>query len=404
MNKNLEAVYKVFGSNICLAPFIAARYSSASQPQVVQPCSIAYGSWPISDTSIIASMNNNKWKDLRKTFIHGSCHDTISCVTCSRSEKNNTISDRQLANAQFSDKLSIDLVEAVTKIIANDYAVDKIHVLEYFPSNYCNYECIMCNSGASSRRATFESTIRDKSKTINILPTLPTLVSDDFYALLNDIEILNLNGGETLLQPELHTLIDYLIENNLAKNIIITMLTNASSFPHKLINKFKQFKDVFYTISIDGIGDVIEYQRRGAKWVDVEKNAIKINKHFGSVVNYVLTAVNVFSFDNFVDWLCTRRFDIVYISMENVTGYLSVSTIPPELKHPLIEKLQLAKNKYNSDSQCYIDLLDNVITILTTIKHNPLSINQFIQKIRIEDIASKKTLVDVVPEWKLYFE
>jgi hypothetical protein len=90
--------------------------------------------------------------------------------------------------------------------------------------------------------------------------------------------------------------------------------------------------------------------------------------------------------------------------MENVTGYLSVSTIPPELKFPLIEKLQLEKNKYNSDSQCYIDLLDNVITILTTIKHNPLMITRFVQKIQIEDNASKKTLVEVVPEWKPYFE
>lgn len=397
MNKNLEAVYNKFGSNICLAPFVAAWYSSAGQPQGVRPCSITYGSWSVTDSSISESINNNKWKDLRKTFINGSCHDTISCITCSNAEKNNTLSDRQIANAQYSDKLSIDLVETVTKIIANDFTVSKLHVLDYFPSNYCNYECIMCSSGASSKRAMFES----KNKIINILPTT---VSDDFYAILDKIEILNLTGGETLLQPQLHTLIDYLIEHNLAKNIIITMLTNASSFPRKLVNKFKQFKDVFYTISIDGIEEVIEYQRRGAKWANVEKNAITINKHFGSIVNYVLTAVNVFSFDNFVEWIHLHHLDIVYISMENTTGYLSVSTIPPELKLPLIEKLQLAKNKYNNDSQYCIDLLDNVISILTTIKHNPLSINQFVQKIRIEDTASKKILVEVVPEWKPYFE
>ena len=117
----------------------------------------------------------------------------------------------------------------------------------------------------------------------------------DFFDLLKDVKILGFTGGETVLQPEVLKLIDYLIERDWAKNMIITMLTNASAFPDELIAKFERFKKVLYTVSVDGLGDVIEYQRRGAKWADVAANAIKINEcpvtH--NIVNHVVTAINV---------------------------------------------------------------------------------------------------------------
>jgi hypothetical protein len=160
---------------------------------------------------------------------------------------------------------------------------------------------------------------------------------------------------------------------------------------------------VFYTLSIDGTGEVIEYQRRGAIWQDVEANAIQLQQEFGCVVNYVLTAVNVFSFDQFVAWVHKHNMDRIIISLVYERNKnLSVSIIPPELKTPLIEKLQWSKNNYTNER--YIKLLDQVIDILVTTKYDTSLLPKFIEQIRIEDLVSKQKLVDVVPEWKSYFE
>jgi MoaA/NifB/PqqE/SkfB family radical SAM enzyme len=394
---NLDTVYQELGSNICLAPFLAGWYSTASEINVLRPCSVTCGNWNIEGHNISEGLNSDKWVNLRKAFVHNSCHDIKSCITCSRSEKNNSVSFRQQINKAYVEMLPINIVDTVKEIVNNDYIVEQIYVLEYFPSNYCTYECIMCNGGASSARGTFEL------KNFNIKNKLFSNPHEsDFYQVLNNLVVLNLTGGETILQPELHKLIDYLIEHDIAKNVIVTMLTNCSSFPDQLVDKFKQFKDCYYTLSIDGVEDVIEYQRRGAVWSEVSANAVKINKTFGSVVNYVLTAVNVFSFDKFVAWVQAVHLDIVFISLENSTGYLSVEVIPDELKLPLIEKLKLERSNY-SEQWC-IDLLTNVIDILTTITHKPYLIDRFVKHILIEDAASKKTLVEVVPEWKPYFE
>jgi hypothetical protein len=394
---NLDKIYQEYGSNICLAPFLAGWYSTASELNTLRPCSVSYGDWTIDGNTISEGLNSTKWINLRKTFVQGSCHNVKSCITCSQSEKNNSVSFRQQINKAYVEMLTINIVDTVKEIINNDYKVDQIYVLEYFPSNYCTYECIMCNGDASSARGTFEL------KNFNIKNKLFLNPHEsDFYQVLNNLTVLNLTGGETILQPQLHELIDYLIEHDIAKNVIVTMLTNCSSFPDQLVGKFKQFKDCYYTLSIDGVKDVIEYQRRGAIWSEVSANAVKINKTFGSVVNYVLTAVNAFSFDEFVAWVQGEHLDIVFVSLENTTGYLSVEAIPDELKLPLIEKLKLEKRNY-SEQWC-IDLLSNVINVLTTVAHKPHLIEQFVKHILIEDTASKKTLVEVVPEWKPYFE
>ena len=230
-------------------------------------------------------------------------------------------------------------------------------------------------------------------------------VDYDFYKILDTVEIINFTGGETILQPQVHELIDYLIEQDLAKNITLTLLTNASKYPDKLIDRFKQFKDVFYTVSIDGLGDVIEYQRRGAVWVDVETNALRLWKEFGAVVNYVITPVNVFTITDFLDWAYSHNMDIIYISLVFGANYFPAAVIPDELRLPLVDQLLQYKTKFGNSKldQYYIELVDRVCTILT-VEHNPQLLEKFIRKIRDEDAASKKKLSEVVPEWKPYFE
>jgi hypothetical protein len=405
-NNNLDQIYQELGKNVCLYPFFNGFYQTNHVDEQdktlnsVRPCSIILDRdnprcWDI-DTNIADARNNDMWKTVRRAFIEGSVTDVPACSACAFNERNGATSARQMNNHFYSEFLSIDIVKEVKDIIANDYQVDKLLSIDYYPSNYCNYECIMCAGGASSKRQTFEITYLNSKQTLKLNPA-----DADFYSLLDNIEIINLTGGETILQKQVEELMDYLIEKDLAKNVVITLIANASSFPDKLMEKFRKFKHVFYTISVDGVGDIIEYQRRGSKWSQVEANALRITREFGSIINCVVTGVNVFGIVDFLKWAEQNGVGKICISPVFRELHLAIDVVPDELRGPLLEELKLGQQQAG---ESFVEYYKQVISLLETTPHNPETLKRFIARIKIEDQASKKTLAEVVPEWAPYFE
>jgi MoaA/NifB/PqqE/SkfB family radical SAM enzyme len=264
----------------------------------------------------------------------------------------------------------------------------------------------MCYSGASSQRYTFDIKQGRKLK-YQINP-----VDLDFFDVVKDVKILGFTGGETILQPEVNLLIDYVIEQDLAKDMIITILTNASDFPDQLVEKFRQFKKVLYTVSIDGVGAVIEYQRRGANWATIEENVAKIQASpVHEIVNHVVTAVNILSAMDFVDWCHDRN--LKHTSISHVfQEHLGMAAMPPELKDLALERLLLGRKRYehyltpaynNHEKSCYVQTIDRLISTVESVEFKPEALTKFIQHIKIEDTVSKQPLCQVVPEWAPWF-
>lgn len=424
---DLNNIYQELGEHICLYPFFGAFYQTnnviptteSGMNNSVRPCSIIMSEdrwhWCIQDHETITESRNNKnWKELRQKFLNGEFHNITECRSCSFNELAGTTSPRMMNNKFYSEFLSLDIVEEVKSIVANDNTVKDIITLDYYPSNYCNYSCVMCDAGASSQRHTFEVKILNRDKKIVIND-----IDKDFYDILDRVEIINFTGGETILQSQVHNIIDYLIEKDLAKNILITLLSNASSSPDKMTEKFKKFKQVIYNVSVDGVGEIIEYQRRGCSWAEVEANAIKLMNHevIVSVINYVLTAINALSAMDFVDWAYANKFgrkhdqDLCgYLTISPVfrVDHLGVATLPPALRNLALERLRAGRVKYSqleptSFNTYFVEIIDRFINIIESTEHRPEYIAQFVDHIRKEDLVSKRPLGQVVPEWAPWF-
>lgn len=411
---DLNTIYKELGQKICLYPFFGAFYETfnvipagGKACNSVRPCSLVPlypegdKAWDI-ESNIRNTRNNPTWKHVRKMLAAGQFNDIKECRVCINNEALGLSSPRTENNKFYTEFLSIDIVDKVKKIVANNNQVNDVYSLDYYPSNYCNYSCIMCSGGASSQRLTYEVNLTNFKKKLVLND-----VDADFYDILKTVEIINFTGGETLLQTQVHDLIDYLIQQDLAKNITITLLTNASSYPTVLIEKFKQFKNVVYTISVDGVGDVIEYQRRGAKWVTVEETCLRIvaTPKISAVINYVLTAVNVFSFMNFVDWLCCTNLihtNKIYLSPVFRTQHLGMGALDQSQRDVVIDRLQAGKEKYSSELNC-VNMIDQVVNIINTTPFDQSYQQEFVRYIGDEDAVSKEKLADVVPEWAPYF-
>lgn len=409
---DVKKLYAEYGDRMCLAPFVNSFYSTCGvvapdQTVInhVRPCSIIQAGphWDIQNNSIADSRNTKVWRDLRQSFLEGRLTDV--CGTCINAERAGASSPRQLNNEYLFEHLDIDIMSAVEQIVNNDLTANSVYALDYMPSNFCNYACVMCYSGASSQRYTFDIKQGIESK-YEINP-----VDRDFFDIIKDVKILGFTGGETILQPEVNRLIDYVIEQGLAADMIITILTNVSDFPDSLIEKFKHFKKVLYTVSIDGVGDVIEYQRRGARWATVQENVQKIHAStVHEIVNHVVTAINILTAMDFVDW-CHAN-DLKFVSASHVfQEHLGIAAMPPELKELALSRLRAGRQRYEHylDPEYtryehnYITIIDRLISTVENVDFKPEALDRFIKHIRLEDTASKKPLREVVPEWAPWF-
>jgi MoaA/NifB/PqqE/SkfB family radical SAM enzyme len=424
---SIENIYQELGENICLYPFFGAFYQTnnvvptavESMPNSVRPCSIVMADdrhkWDIVDASVHNSRNTPAWKQMRQDFVDNKFHEIYDCRSCSYNEQSGTTSPRQQNNKFLAQFLQTDIVSEVKRMMANNNTIEDIVTLDYYPSNYCNYSCIMCAGGASSQRQTFEVKVLKYDQKIVLNAADP-----DFFAALEKVQLINFTGGETALQKQVHDIMDYLIEKDLAKNILITLLTNASSSANDLDEKFRKFKQVIYNVSIDGIGQVIEYQRRGAKWSRVEPNALELMNHayISTVINYVLTGVNVLSAMDFVNWAYDAGFgphnpedqqgSFINVSPVFRVDHLGVAALPPELRELALDRLKQGRQRFESSTEIfdtyYTQLVDRFISVIETTLHNPTYLPKFIKHIQLEDSVSKTKLTEVVPEWTPYFQ
>lgn len=418
-----QDIYKEFGDNICLQPFFGAFYQTVnivdngqSKNNSVRPCCFIDappGKWDVENGSIIQSRNNSSWKQLRQKFIDGEYDSIPECSSCQNNEKLGIISARQRIVKYLCDVLDVDIVKEM-KSIVNNNTVDDIITLDYFPSNYCNLSCVMCFGGSSSSRHVFELRFRNRKTKILLNDN-----DDDFLQSLKKLQIMNFTGGETIIQPQVLEVIDYLITHNLSKNITIKLLTNLTTGPEALEKILKNFKSINVTISIDGTKDIIEYQRRGCKWDTIEQNSKQYfaSKKIGVVVNYVLTAINVLNFVEFVDWIYQTDFGptqsdhlkntYVIVTPVDNADHLGLGAVPNEIRSVAIKKLTHAKQTYSNintvKSNYYSGLIQQVLDLVQTTPYDLTLTHQFIQHIKHEDRASLVSFYKLVPEWEPYF-
>lgn len=415
---DLDKIYKEFGAGMCLFPFIGAFYSCVDSvdrdvkemDNFIRPCSLVRwegedNPWYIQPgVSLKDSRNTDRWLYMREQFLAGKWRDLPDCKTCQYIEDFGNMSPRLNNNQFLADEIQDDIIELVKEIQQNDLQSQTLKMLEYYPSNLCNLECTMCGGGASTSRHVFEVKHLGYNSRIIVNPADP-----DFFDTLDDLEILGFTGGETTMQPEVHQVLNKLIETGAAANVNITLLTNASAYPVALVEKFKQFKKVMYTVSIDGVGDVIEYQRRGCKWANVEDTALKIhnNPDIHEVINIVVTSMNILNMMDLIDWCYEYKINMLIVSPVVRVEYLGPSCMPEEIRNVAMARLQAGRDRYNALPEPwrsdYVKVIDQLIG---NVVHNPFKqedLDKFIAHIEKENIVSKKPLHEIVPEWAPYF-
>lgn len=406
--QDVEDIYREFGPKFCLCPFLGAFYQTnnstahhAEPPNTITPCSVT--DWDARDnkfniinTSMIDSLNSPVWKDLRRQFASGEFGSIPSCRTCIDTERLGGHSPRMGANQHFAHHTTSDLIAKVRNIIENDFHVDEIISLDWFPSNYCNYSCIMCSGGASSSRKIFEIRFQKTTGVSKI-----NAVDQDFFKVLRQVEIINFTGGETLMQPQVLEMLQYLVDNDMAANKTIFFLTNCSRYPDDIKPYFDRFRKVIFLCSIDGVGATQEYQRRNSVWNNVATNSLRMfhDPKISTVGNFVLTAVNALDVMDFVEWMDKNGvYDRFTVSPVFRAEHLYIDAMPPRLRDLAMERIQQRRHLFPRHER----FIQAAHDIIASAQFNPRLLEQFREWIQLEDQDSHQPLREAVPEWASY--
>tara|TARA_R110002167_G_scaffold69779_9_gene196496 strand:+ start:1749 stop:3008 length:1260 start_codon:yes stop_codon:yes gene_type:complete len=277
----------------------------------VFPCCRYMGPHTDGDTNIPhirdglkSARESNYFTSIRKQMIEGK--RPVGCKNCWNLE-DTSLAEEDAGLHIVRSSLPRVQIDFKIKTRSTTITPDKIRYLETGISRLCNMACIMCGSSASS---TIYSIHNPKEKIPKGFHESNDNIDDDLSELL----YLKFVGGEPMLEHKHDSLLEKVIElNKDPSKLKIEYHTNASHFPsQRVIDCWKQIKNVKIIFSLDGIGENATLQRPGKyKWQDIEDTVDKyveltkeVSITFSS--NTVMTALNVWQITDITDWLYNK--------------------------------------------------------------------------------------------------
>ena len=224
-------------------------------------------------------------------------------------------------------------------------------------SNICNLRCRTCQS-YDSYLYHIEGEYYEKKN--NITKTVYTgemfkkhftdAQLDELYEFADNLERIELYGGEPFLDDQVPKFLTKLVDNGLSKNIDLFVSTNAT---HELTDTWHRiltnFKEVIINVSVDGIADRFTYLRHPGKWEVAQKN-IDIFFNLRSecpTINVVpvvtVSALNVWYVDEVFEYFISTYNTEPFIILVQAPRYYCVNVLPEQIKTIVAERLNSKK-------------------------------------------------------------
>ena len=302
--------------------------------------------------------NAPNWKKLRKLMLEGKRHDV--CKLCWDEEANGIESKRQqhnnIWNADISDMVSLTQDDGS---IDNGQLPIKYWDLRF--GNKCNIKCRSCGPNDSDQwysdwkaLGLGDSFETQDGVTLQIEVDMGKDVVKDTYNWVDEsplwthlqnnldtTERFYFTGGEPTINNTHRQLLQYMIDNNRAKDVTLEYNTNMAAIPSSVFKQWGHFKEVNIGMSIDGLFEHFEYIRNPAKWAAVERNLKRIDTddNLANVsASFAVTTsiMNVVHILDMIWWLKEQKFTRINKNLVSHNLYYplfyNIKNLPPEIK------------------------------------------------------------------------
>lgn len=301
-----------------------------------------------------------------------------ACNKCWKLEDLGLQSDRQLKNSMLDYYSNTDIGVLYQQAKNNQASIVSYKI---DTSTTCNSTCVTCGAGSSTAWHKLES----KSRSISIKrPVLITKSSTKTLINFDTAVAICFRGGEPLLSKTNFFILEQLIAHK-NTDCFITFTTNGSIIPSEYqISLLKQFKNLNFNFSIDGIDLVFEYLRYPLAWTDILKT-IEFCKQmkFDVSASYTISNLNVMYHKETTQWF--KDNSIPYINnIVHAPVHYKPTSLPLDVKNRINELTQ---------DQEIINLLKD---------HTPqdeINYSTAVIDIKKQDLQKKIHIADYLPEW-----
>lgn len=346
--------------------------------------------------------NSNTLKNLRNDLIKG--EKNIICKNCWNDEETGKESQRQIYNKHIGKidhknwdknfKKNLNLINLITNISHKN-----INSFDLKLGNLCNLKCIMCNADSSSQLLA-EAKIHPELKELHGNKKVDNYQwpeSKEFQewckSFLGSAIHIKFTGGEPFLNPYLLDTLNSIPAEQKSK-CILHFTTNLTVINEKILDVLSSFKKIWLSVSIEGIGEVLEYARYGHQWKNLKNNLNflikKQTKNIVLSVNHVVQSPTFAGINNLV-----KYFDKLKIKLEpiflNYPKCFQLLSIKKEVKKNFIKQFENYKD-YNLP---YITALRTFVH--KNMDYDPLLAKQCVSRLKILDNVRKNNFEKIIP-------
>jgi organic radical activating enzyme len=290
----------------------------------------------IDSADIADAWHSDTYVKIRQQMIDGIRPDM--CQRCFREEDAGIWSSRQGWNSGW---------------FADDKTVKPRIDIKYVDlrlGNLCNVRCRMCNPYASNQWVD-EWGLVDTALNVDEYNRLSkmtwfdnTKTWENLAQYADTIEEIYLTGGEPTLALSQYELFDRLIKQGIAKSIRLKYNTNMTSIPQRMLDYWKEFKQIKINASIDAYGNLNRYIRYPTNWKSVDKNLqifneMKKSNNLLLRIHCTVQAYNILHLTPLIDYIDSIGELPIYYNILNHPNCLNIRVLPKDLKELAKDRL-----------------------------------------------------------------
>jgi len=258
-------------------------------------------------------MNSEKFVEVRQAMIDGK--RPIECEGCWKDEDAGIKSKRQYENERWAHIIPKLEQTATLKDINLIY-------VELRLGNVCNNACLTWFK-------------------LRPMENFKWFENDEFYWDLanksQSVEEIYINGGEPTMIKAHFEYLKHLITLGTAQNVHLVYSLNMMDIPDRLIELWKEFKQVTINASIDDLGHRNYYIRYPTQWEETIASIEKLTKlpNLNWHVTQTVSILNIYHLAEFGNWLETNYNKTPHHNYVMYPDYLSIAALPDFYKEEL---------------------------------------------------------------------
>ncbi len=154
---------------------------------------------------------------------------------------------------------------------------------------------------------------------------------------------LELVGGEPTLNQTHLTLLQHLVDENLAANIDVLMISNMTNVNDRIYDLLSHFKSAVVHFSCEAIGQVNDYIRFPSKWNATSKRLVDDQEQYPHIwfgISPTWQAYNVLNITELLDWCVANDLKFGTGNILLYPDWLSVLVLPQHIRDLAADRVQ----------------------------------------------------------------